>query len=221
MNQICNIAESLPMLQIAPYFGYAAFLLLAVSLIVTNSLSFRWLNILGCVCFIIYGILLNAFPVLLTNTILFCINLFYMVKIYRQNEDFDLAEFKGDEKLAQKFIAFYQADIKNYFPDFTVDQFNGNLNFVVLRDLVTATIFSAKIHDDGTAEVLINFTAKKYRDFKTGPYIFEKEKGFLISKGIKTIVYKKVFNKSHEHFLKVTGFIKQQVGDQQFYIKNL
>ena len=209
------------MLQIAPYFGYAASLLLAISLVVTNSLRFRWLNTLGCVFFIIYGILLNAFPVLLTNAILFCINFFYLIKIYRQKEAFDLVEFKGDEKLAQKFISFYQTDIKNYFPDFTVDQLNGNLNFVVLRDLVIATMFSAKVEADGTAEVMINFTSKKYRDFKTGTYIFEKEKGFLISKGIKTIIYKKVFNKSHEHFLKVTGFSKELVGDQAYYVKHL
>jgi hypothetical protein len=209
------------LLDIAPYFGYVASLLLAISLVVTNGLRFRWLNTLGCVSFIIYGVLLNALPVLLTNAILFCINAYYLIKIYNQKEAFDLVEFKGDEKLTQKFIAFYQTDINNYFPDFTIDQFNGNLNFVVLRDLVIATMFSAKVGEDGTAEVLINFTAKKYRDFKTGTYIFEKEKGFLLSKGIKTIVYKKVFNKRHEHFLKVTGFSKELVGDETRYVKHL
>ena len=205
------------MQQLAPYFGYAASLLLAISLIVTNSLRFRWLNTLGCVFFIIYGILLNAFPVLLTNAILFCINLFYLIKIYNQQEAFDLVEFSGEEQLTKKFVAFYQKDIDNYFPGFTTEQLQGNLNFVVLRDLVIATIFSAKLSPDGTAAVIINFTSKKYRDFKTGTYIFEKEKDFLISKGIRRIIYTSVNNKSHEHFLKVTGFIKEE----GLYVKNL
>jgi hypothetical protein len=209
------------MQQLAPYFGYAASLLLAISLVVTNSLRFRWLNTFGCIFFIIYGILLNAFPILLTNTILFFINFFYLIKIYRQKEDFDLVEFKSEEKLFQKFLSFYKADINAYFPDFTIEQTNSNLNFMVLRDLVIANIFSANIDADGTAEVAINFTSKKYRDFKTGTYIFEKEKDFLISKGIKRLVYKTVSNKSHEHFLKVMGFVKEQVGDQVCYTKPL
>lgn len=209
------------MQQFIPYFGYIASLLLAISLVVTNSLRFRWLNTLGCVFFMIYGALLHAMPVLLTNAILFGINLFYLVRIYNQKEDFDLVEFKGEELLAKKFIAFYRADIDKYFPEFTVGQFNGNLNFVVLRDLVIATVFSAKLHPDGTAEVLLNFTSKKYRDFKTGKYIFEKEKGFLQSKGIQRIVYNTVFNKSHAHFLMVSGFTKEQSGDKTIYVKQL
>jgi hypothetical protein len=209
------------MQQLAPYFGYAASLLLAISLVVTNSLRFRWLNTFGCIFFIIYGILLHAFPVLLTNTILFVINFIYLIKIYRQNESFDLVEFKSEEQLFQKFVSFYNTDIEAYFPGFTPEQTEGNLNFMVLRDLVIANIFSAKINADGTAEVVINFTSKKYRDFKNGTYIFEKEKGFLISKGIQRLVYKTVFNKSHEHFLKVSGFVKEKVGDQVCYIRPL
>lgn len=216
--QICIIAKISLMLQTAPYFGYMASLLLAISLVVTNSLRFRWLNTLGCVFFIVYGILLNALPVLLTNTILFCINLFYLIRIYNQKEAFDLVEFKGDEQLTQKFIAFYAADINAYFPNFTTRQLDGNLNFVVLRDLVIATIFSAKLSPDGTAEVIINFTSKKYRDFKTGRYIFEKEKDFLLAKGVKRIFYAKVANKGHEHFLKVNGFSSRANGQ---YVKEL
>ncbi len=89
--------------QIAPWFGYLASLLLIISLMVNNGLQFRWYNTLGCFAFIIYAVIIHAFPVLLTNAILLAINLFYLIRIYRKKENFDLLEFTGEEKMAKNF----------------------------------------------------------------------------------------------------------------------
>ena len=205
------------LLQIAPYFGYLASLFLIIALLVNGDVKFRIYNILGTISFIIYGIIFSAWPVLLTNVILFFINIYYLRKLVAHKEDFELIEFKGEEKLALKFLDFYAADIKTYFPDFKEEQLKGNLNFVVLRDLVIANIFSAQILPNGDAIVALNYTTKKYRDFKIGKFIFDKEKQYLILKGIKRIVYGKVFNKSHEYYLKKLSFYK----NEESFIKDL
>ncbi|MEP6673730.1 MAG: hypothetical protein ABJA78_01190 [Ferruginibacter sp.] len=194
------------MADIAPYLGYLASLLLIIALLVNNDLQFRWFNTFGNVSFIIYALVFHAFPVLLTNGILLSINLYYLVKVYSRKEYFDLLEFKGDEKQLDKFMGFYQEDIALYFPGVSAEQMKGNLNFAVTRDLVIANIFSASLDDKGNATVLINYTVKKYRDYKIGRFIFDKEKQYLVSKGIKRIVYTSVFNKKHLAFLKVMEF---------------
>ncbi|MBS1762466.1 MAG: YgjV family protein [Bacteroidetes bacterium] len=191
---------------IAPWFGYIASLSLIIALLVNSDLKFRWFNGSGNVLFITYALIINAYPVLLTNVILLCINSYYLVKIYTKNELFDLIEFNGKETLAVKFLEHHKSGISDYFPEFNPENIQGKLNFVVLRDLVIANIFSAKVNSNGDAEILINFTVPKYRDFKIGKFIFEKEKDYLISKGIKRIVYKKVANKHHQKFLKIMGF---------------
>lgn len=200
------------LLQIAPYFGYLASLFLIIALLVNGDIKFRIYNILGTISFIIYGVIFSAWPVLLTNGILFFINVYYLQKLYAHKENFELIEFNGDEILTLKFLRFYGTDIKSYFPNFNETQLNGNLNFVVLRDLVIANIFSAQVLDNGDAVVALNYTTKKYRDFKVGKFIFEKEKQYLISKGIKRIVYQSAENKSHIHYLKTLGFIKYEKG---------
>ncbi|MEJ7611809.1 MAG: hypothetical protein WKF88_11575 [Ferruginibacter sp.] len=192
--------------QIAPYFGFLASLFLIIALLVNTDANFRIFSILGTVSFIIYGIIFAVWPVLLTNSILFVINSYYLVRLYLHPEDFELIEFKGEEKLTRKFLAFYDKDINAYFPEFRSEELAGNLNFVVLRDLVIANIFSAELTPTGDATVRINYTAKKYRDNKIGKFIFEKEKVFLLSKGVKRIVYNRVFNKSHAKFLERNGF---------------
>ena len=207
--------------QITPYFGYLASLCLIIALLVNNDLKFRWFNTLGNVFFIAYAIILNAFPVLITNVILLCINAYYLIKVYRRQENFDMLEFRGDEKMAQKFLQFYQKDIAHYFPAFTADQLQNNFNFVVTRDLVIANMFSAAVSGTGDATVVLNYTLQKHRDYKVGTYIFEKEKDFLIANGVKRIVYTAVSNKNHQQFLTVMGFVKEEMNGKECFVKSL
>lgn len=199
------------LLQIAPYLGYLASFLLALGLLVNNDLKFRWFNTCGNVAFIIYGIIISAYPVLLTNVILICINIFYLYRIYNRKEFFELIEFDNGGVLIDRFLNFYKTDVAHYFPEFKREQMEGNLNFVVLRDLVIANIFSAKKDEAGNAEVILNYTVPKYRDFKVGKYIFDTERNFLLSKGVRKVYYRKVNNEKHKRFLNVTGFCSGEI----------
>ena len=201
-------------------FGYLATLLLALSLLVTNDLKFRWLNALGCVAFIVYGILLKAFPIILTNALLLGINVFYLFRIYKRTEDFELVTFGANDPLIEKFLAFYKDDIKAYFPQFDTVDLQNEIRFLVVRDMNIANLFVAELKE-GIAEVKLNYTIPKYRDFKVGRFLFEKEKDFLLSMGIRTICYKEVFNKSHLQFLEVNGFQKEAAANSAHIIKHL
>ena len=207
--------------QIAPYFGYLASLLLALGLLVNNDLKFRWLNTGGNIAFIIYAVVLSAVPIILTNSILLTINLFYLYKIYSRKEHFELIEFSNGCIMIDRFLSFYQEDIAAHFPDFKREKLAGNLNFVVLRDLVIANIFSTKLEKNGTAEVIINYTVAKYRDYKVARFIFDTEKKFLISKGVKNVHYNSVANQRHEKFLTVIGFSKEMIQGKENFTKNL
>lgn len=189
--------------------GYLASVLLAISLLVNNELKFRWLNMFGCLAFIAYGVLITAFPIILTNAILLLINLFYLVKTYNTREAFDLYEFTPGEKIITKFLQFYDKDIRLFFPGFKLAGSDNDIRFIVLRDMAIANIFVAALSDDGTAYVKINYTVAKFRDYKVGTFIFEKEKQYLISKGIGQIAYTSVANKNHAAFLKKMGFVQK------------
>ena len=207
--------------QIAPLFGYLASLALIIALLVNNNLKFRWFNTAGNIFFIVYAIIINAYPVLVTNLILIGINIIYLIKVYRKIEMFDLLEFKGEEKLVSKFLGFYQEDIQAYFPDFKAAAMKDNLNFVIMRNLDIANIFSASISAEGDAHVVINYTVPQYRDYKVGRFIFEKERDRLMARGIKRIVYSQAINKQHEKFLKVMGFLKSNNGPGYTFTKTL
>jgi len=160
-------------------------------------------------------------PVVLTNSILLTINLFYLYKIYNRKELFELLEFGSGGILVDRFLSFYKKDIADYFPGFSKEQIEGNINFVVLRNLIIANIFSARLSSDGNAEVIINYTVTKYRDFKVGRFIFEQEKEYLLAKGIKKLIYSDVPNKQHKKFLYSMGFKEEMIGGKTCTVKTL
>ena len=200
-------------------FGYLATLMLAISLMVTKELKFRIINSLGCLSFIIYGLLLKAGPIVVTNSLLLAINMFYLVKILKRKEDFDIVFFEPDNELVQKFVQFYQKDFSSYYPNYENNAIHADIRLMVLRDMNIANIFMAKRKENGLAEVLVNYTTPKYRDYKIGKYLFEAEKLKLKNLGISKLYYADVAHKGHIEFLRKNGFT-QGPGETEF-IKTL
>lgn len=201
--------------------GYLAFVFLAISLLVTNDIKFRWINGLGGLSFVLYGLFINAFPIVLTNVVLFAINIYFLIKIYRRQEKFDLVEFNKEGALIPKFLSFYEKDIQKYFPEFKLSENENEVKFIVLRDIVVANIFVASLDKNGNAIVQINYTVPKYRDFKVGRFLFDEGKNFLKEKGIRKIIYLSVTNPAHEKFLRVMGFTHEQINGNKCFVKEI
>ncbi len=201
--------------------GYIASIFLAFSLLVSNALKFRWLNLGGTIFFILYGLLINAYPVIIANSILLVINGYQLVKLYLSKESFEMLPFENEGILLTKFVEFYRKDIALFFPNFSFNYRPSQISFIVIRDLVIANIFVANLNEKGDAVVEINYTLNKYRDYKIGRFIFEREKEYLISKGVKNIVYENMTNKSHLRFLKVMGFTIQDKNGNSYCVKKL
>lgn len=204
------------------WIGYLASIFLAYSLVVTNAVKFRILNILGCITFIIYGVLIPAFPVIVANGLLLVINIFQFIKLQQSKEQFQYVSVEQQDKIVEKFISFYQKDIQDFFPKFQyLPTLQQQISFVVLRDAAIANLFMATIDIYGNATVRINYTVPQYRDYKVGKFIFDKEKHFLTANSIKKVVYETVENKNHLNFIKLMGFTQEQINDKQCWTKSL
>ncbi|MBS1764887.1 MAG: hypothetical protein JSS90_07990 [Bacteroidetes bacterium] len=202
----------------ALFIGYLASAFLAVSLVVTNAFKFRWYSLGGQVTFIIYGLMINAMPVVIANAILLVINIFQMVRLYRSREAFDLVQIDTQDELISCFIKRNGKDLESYFPAFKNEADINNKAFITLRDLSIANLFIIRISDEGQAQVMVNYTIPKYRDYKVGRFIFEQEKNRLQAQGVKKITYNQVAHPGHAKFLTMLGFAKLPDGS---YFKQL
>jgi uncharacterized protein with PQ loop repeat len=67
--------------------GYIASAVVLISFLMKNIKKLRIINTIGCLIFIVYGVLLNfSIPIILTNSVIVGINIYFLVKANIKNE---------------------------------------------------------------------------------------------------------------------------------------
>ncbi|MDH2999000.1 lactate dehydrogenase [Pasteurellaceae bacterium LFhippo2] len=60
--------------------GYVAMLLVAGSFLLKDVVKLRLVNAVGAACFVVYGLLIDSFPVTGLNIFVVCVNGYYIWK---------------------------------------------------------------------------------------------------------------------------------------------
>ena len=63
------------------YVGYAASILIGISMFMKNIEKLRFINLIGCILFTIYGFIIKAYPVAIVNLIIAFTNIYYLYKL--------------------------------------------------------------------------------------------------------------------------------------------
>lgn len=63
--------------------GYLASGFVVISLVMSNIKYLRYLNLLGSVLFVIYGLAITAYPVALMNSFAVAVNVYHLWKLTR------------------------------------------------------------------------------------------------------------------------------------------
>ncbi|MCA1895522.1 hypothetical protein [Shewanella putrefaciens] len=66
------------------WVGYLASVVVAISLMMSNIKKLRWWNLIGAALFVAYGVVIDAYPVALVNFFIVLIDIYYLVKLYRE-----------------------------------------------------------------------------------------------------------------------------------------
>ncbi|MGN0145169.1 MAG: YgjV family protein [Clostridium sp.] len=62
------------------YIGYAASILVGISMFMKNIIKLRFINLIGCIFFVVYGFIIKAYPVAIVNLIISFTNIYYIYK---------------------------------------------------------------------------------------------------------------------------------------------
>ena len=60
------------------WFGYLAAFFILLSFFMKNITTLRYVNSLGCLFFVTYGILLDSWPLIITNGAIVFVNAYYL-----------------------------------------------------------------------------------------------------------------------------------------------
>ncbi len=99
--------------------GYVGSFLVALSLSMKNIRLLRRINLIGASTFATYGVLIDAMPVFMLNGFIVLIDIYYLYKMYRTKEKFQMVPVLDKKHNYLKlFLDFYSVDILKYFPKF-------------------------------------------------------------------------------------------------------
>lgn len=185
--------------------GYAASVLVAVSLMMSSILKLRVINLVGSLAFTIYGVLIHAYPVAAVNLLIVFINLYYLRQMLGSREYFTLLRVRPDSEYLRCFVDFHRAEIERFVPGFAGPPAGRELTFFVLRDMVPAGLFIGEVREGGALLVTLDFVIRPYRDFKTGQYVFSAQSDFFRKEGIREIL-SEPGSREHQAYLRKMGF---------------
>ena len=63
------------------YIGYAASILIGISMFMKNIVKLRLINLIGSLLFSIYGFIIKAYPVAIVNIVIVFTNMYYIYKL--------------------------------------------------------------------------------------------------------------------------------------------
>lgn len=202
------------------WLGYLASLVVLISLLMNSIIRLRWINLMGCGIFALYGYLIGALPVCLMNLGIAFINIYHLIKIYRTKELFKIMPIE-DSQYFKYFLEFYRKEIESFSDHWKeADLKKLDISFFILRNMVPAGIFSGSRYNENTLNVELDFVIPEYRDFKIGTYVFEHNLQYFKEKGYTNFIS---FSSKDEHikYLKKMGFRETVFHNQHCFLKSI
>lgn len=188
-------------------FGYVASVLIALSLMMSNIKQLRWINLFGAAAFSIYGYFIDAYPVFILNGWIALVDIYYLIRIYQEKDQFDLVRLRSVESpLFNLLKASYGKDIIQLHKGFEWSQLDEAVVFLLFRNMKPVGFFACKqLNDEGKVQVLLDYIIPEDRDFKAASFMFASEDNQLKKEGINHLVAKP-YGKDHELYLSRVGF---------------
>jgi hypothetical protein len=168
--------------------GYAASGLIALSLMMSSLLRLRLINLVGAAAFATYGLLIQAYPVAVLNSVIVLVNLYHLRRMLRAKEFYQLLQVRPDSDFLRHFLKTYRADIQRIIPEFDYRPTERQLTIFILRECTPVGVLIAEHKSPKTLRVALDFVIPRYRNLHIGRFLFVEQAEFFRQLGVKEIV---------------------------------
>ena len=158
--------------------GYLGSAFVVVSLTRTSILKLRLFGLVGATVFVVYSLIIKAYPIAVVNVVIVGIHLFFLRGLLsKKREFFKILEVRGDSRYLDYFLKFHEDDIRAYREDFEFEPREDQIRVFILRDLVPAGLLIGKPCSDHSFEVELDYVIPRYRDFRIAEFLFSHRSG--------------------------------------------
>ena len=152
--------------------GYAGSALIVLSLSMKSILRLRLVGLAGATTFLIYGLLISAYPIVITNVVIIGIQIFFLRQLLGSRPVFSVLEVRQGSAYLEYFIRHWADDIAKFRPKFRYEPKPNRYRAFILRDTVPAGLFICDLGEGDTAVVQLDYVIPAYRDLKVGRFLY-------------------------------------------------
>lgn len=183
--------------------GYLASALIVTSLAMTSVVRLRVISFVGSVTFVVYGALIGAWPVIVSNAIIALINVWHLRRELGPRQDLGMVEVHHEDPYLTDFLRTHLDDIHRSQPGFTSAHLD-DVAFVLTREGLPAGALLGR-KDGRDLHVDLDYVMHAYRDSRIGRWLYADRAGALRGKGIRRVVATAETD-VHRRYLQAMGF---------------
>jgi len=186
--------------------GYIGSALVVVSLAMSSIIRLRFVNLAGAIVFGVYGVLIGAVPIVITNIVITGIDLWYLRRELTTREELAVVEVGPDNGFVDTFIELHHHDLLTFgdLPDMLE---RADVRLVMLRDTDMAGILLGADAGEGVLAVLLDYVAPAYRDLSSGASLYGHGARRFVELGYRSLVAEDVDHRHRDYFAAM-GFVE-------------
>jgi len=185
--------------------GYLGSALVVASLSMKSILRLRIVGLGGATVFSTYGILIGAYPIVITNLVIVGIHVYFLRQLLGSKPVFTVLEVRQGSRYLEHFLDHYAEDIATFQPDFHYEPRPDRYRAFILRDMVPAGLFMCDIDGSETGHVQLDYVIPAYRDLKLGRFLYSSNSSIFAEPRI-THLEREPGTAKHNAYLERLGF---------------
>lgn len=183
--------------------GYAASVMVLISLLMSSVIKLRIINSLGALVYVIYALIIGSYPTALLNAGLIIVNVYFLIKLLKAKSVYSVCESKPQESGIEHFLNHYRADISKYFPDYSDQMEENDQVWVVYADANPAGILIGS-KEGNAIRVRLDYSTPQFRDCSVGKFLYTE----LRNNGVAQLIAN-ASTDTHKAYLKKMGFVEK------------
>ena len=188
--------------------GYLASALVVTALTMTSVVRLRMFSLAGSITFTIYGALIGSPPIVITNTAIAIINIWFLRKEFAGGSDHGIdlgvSHIRADSPFLHDFVSFYLDDIHRFQPNFTIPQGDDAVALLLTRDGLPAGMVIGR-RTGSTLKIDLDYVRSPYRDSRLGQWLYGDGADVFRDDGYTTLT-SSGSGDTHRKYLESVGF---------------
>lgn len=186
--------------------GYVASALVVASLAMRSVVKLRTVSLIGSLAFVVYGVLIGSLPVLLTNSAIAVINVFYLSRERRATQSMSAVPIEWDAPFLKDFLGAHALDIQHSQPDYHPSPSDRFIRLLT-RDGFPAGVLVGE-PSGNELFIRLDYVTPTYRDSQIAKWLFGPGRRTFTDAGITRLVAQ-AHTSVHRHYLEFVGFHRE------------